>query len=502
MRERHPIDDRFRSLYDAEAAPPERVRMAIGHQLGWDRSMASGSASLISSALLLIGGAATAFALYQWNAEATSQEMPELVATEVVTTDMRISTSTAIVVQDGQAEGSTGPGATAMDAEGASVRTSPDRSSISAGGAPRGRTVPTDSQEEAEGRITPLGAGHSDSGNDRSLPVRSTVMKEVDTDPTRDGGIVSNNAPDPTDAAHAGSALDHRYEDGARTTAPFGLAVRPDRMDVLLPDQARDMTDSAPLRSQAYPEYVMGPGEWWLGAYAGFGSVRGTWNGDDAASLRTTETWKSSTQMGLLAGRQWWSGWSIGMGVGVARVRSAFKHDQRTVVGETLDLDTTWVTRPYPNSTDLISTWSVDTSYFPIAGPPRRIDAKNEYRVLQVPLLAAWHGHVARWKLGATAGLTGWFPMERSGSTLERIAPDADPTVTDLSDGAVDERYPIQVHGNVGLSLGYLITEHFAILAEPTLSTPVYRGGTGTTLSLTRPTLQIRLHYALRSRPH
>ena len=43
MREEHPIDERFKALYDAEAAPPGEVRDALAQQLGWDTGTIAGS---------------------------------------------------------------------------------------------------------------------------------------------------------------------------------------------------------------------------------------------------------------------------------------------------------------------------------------------------------------------------------------------------------------------------------------------------------------------------
>ncbi|HNU57476.1 MAG TPA: hypothetical protein PKN30_12875, partial [Flavobacteriales bacterium] len=38
MREKHPIDERFRALYEAEATPPSEVRESLAGRLDWDRA--------------------------------------------------------------------------------------------------------------------------------------------------------------------------------------------------------------------------------------------------------------------------------------------------------------------------------------------------------------------------------------------------------------------------------------------------------------------------------
>jgi hypothetical protein len=293
---------------------------------------------------------------------------------------------------------------------------------------------------------------------------------------------------------------------GAADALPLGTAgsispMRDAMLTVGLLDPRWSMADPAtpaPLGGAAQDAYVLPAGYWWVGPYAGYGTVQGEWKGPDAEALDRAEQWRSSWQAGLMAGRGWRNGFSVGGGVGIARVRSTFLHESAGPATEATAVDTVWQEATYPGNTT-VHTWFVDSTTTVTPGPVTRTDARNRYTVLQVPVSVWWHTTMRRWTFGAMAGGIGWFPLQREGTTLLNSGADGTATAS-LGDGRVDRRFGMQLHGLAGVSLGYTLTEHLTLFAEPQLSVPLVGGDGRTAPALTRPTFQIRLQHELRSR--
>lgn len=260
------------------------------------------------------------------------------------------------------------------------------------------------------------------------------------------------------------------------------------------------MVAGTPIARAVKVDYVLPHGCWWIGAYGGMGTVSGRWRGDDATTLSGSETWRSTAQGGLLGGYEWRNGWSVYGGVGVARVRSAFRHETESAPQRITNVDTLWVENSMQDIP--VYTWTIDSLVEVRPGSALRSDARNYYTAVQVPLNVAWHADARRLRYGAFCGVTAWVPTQRKGLTLVQTGSDAGFSTTSLTDVSVNERFGTQIHGLLGLSLGYSITEHFSAYAEPMISAPLFSFGGHDTPWLTRPLLQIRLQHALCSRSY
>lgn len=254
-----------------------------------------------------------------------------------------------------------------------------------------------------------------------------------------------------------------------------------------------------PMGRALPPNYVLPSGTWWIGPYLGIGTVKGTWKGADVDALEKAETWRSTTQWGMLVGREWRSGWGISAGLGLARVRSTFHHDDATQTSTITEVDTNWTPMVH-SSGDILYSWQIDSLREEIPGEFVRNDARNLYTAVQIPLLLHWHADARRFRYGALGGVTAWIPMQRKGLTLVRSQQDAPPTTLALQDPKVNDRFSKQVHGVVGLSLGYTITEQISAYAEPMISAPLFSFDGDDMQWLTRPLIQFRIQYELRSK--
>ncbi len=303
----------------------------------------------------------------------------------------------------------------------------------------------------------------------------------------------------PIDAPTHGSdvALTNNFSIAVADVAHRVDEVQADRL-VAIPQPRIEMGAGTPITRAITSDYVLPHGCWWVGAYAGIGTVNGQWRGDDATALSDAETWRSTAQGGVLFGREWHTGWSLSGGVGVARVRSTFRHETPGALQEFTNVDTMWVENSIQDIP--VYTWMIDSLVEVRPGASLRSNARNEYTAVQVPLNVAWHADARRLRYGAFGGVTAWIPTQRKGLTLVQVGPDAGLAATNLADARVNERFGAQLHGQLGLSLGYFITEHFSAYAEPMISAPLVSFDGHDTPWLTRPLLQIRLQHALCSR--
>lgn len=534
MREMHPIDERFKALYDAEATPPEEVRAAIGHRLGWNKSVGNG-VSFPSTFLLLVGVAGAALAWYHWSDTTTTrqefaavqeQQMPitaePAASSSERATDQATFTAEAGVVEqatlvpenqegsitksteaENTAKSNTASRPTAVSANTknpALATPGHKQSTVSAGSGEQAGSGPV--VQKKEGSTLASKKQGTDRGGIASEGVEPG-SPEINDGQSRNTGTIADNSDDEK-ASNAVAKADDLDEPAftvghSGTEAWVGPAVNINRLDTRFALIDTEASAKQPFTAQRVADYVVPHGNWWVSIYGGLSSVKGKWSGADAEALDRSEDWKSGWQAGALVGRTWRSGFGVGIGAGVARIHSTFSDERSSVSGEAADLDTAWTTSNYPGTEIVISTWSIDTTFAPIVGPQERRSANNQYTAIQVPLSLWWHKDIRRWKVGATAGVMGWIPMKRQGLTLVRPTTDAEPAPTALSSPETEPRYGMQLHGNAGLSLGFMFCEQLTLLAEPMISAPLYRGNENTSLSLSRPTIQLRLQYDIHS---
>lgn len=538
MWEMHPIDEQFKRLYDAEATPPEEVRSAIGHHLGWNKSTASGT-SFSSTLLLLIGMVGGGVAIYQLNHTSPTPKQ-EIAALGEQRNEAGLKSAEPFGEQTTNTI--TGPNTSQFDSGANAEETGLENDEVSISG-----TVPVSTSKvgTATSTIHFSSEKSTDQSNASIISAETPSIKDPQRATPSTGAENTTNA---NDVPHAKGVSKASESAESATTESSGTANDPTldiaglkrtgmvveptgqvigSIDAIDPKPAPANTvegtwqgpiisielietrlgplqtitnERNPLNVRRIADYVVPHGNWWVSIYGGMSSVKGKWAGAEAEALDRSETWKSGWQAGAMSGRAWRSGFSVGVGVGIARIRSTFEDERTEITYEATDLDTAWTTTNYPGTQIPISTWFIDTLYTPVSGPLQRTTANNQYTAIQIPVSLWWHKDINRWKLGATAGILGWVPMKQQGLTLARSSTDAEPTPMDISGSGTEQRFGMQLHGNAGLSLGYMLCEQLTVLAEPMLNAPLYTGNGNTSLSLTRPTLQLRLHYDIHPR--
>lgn len=488
MREKHPIDERFKALYDAEATPPEAVQEALAARMGW--SGGSGAATPWKTWALWGAGALFMAASAGHIIYSRMDEKPSAVS---IAKEDKGAEPTSAARSSATATGA--PAALGQDHSGPLVTTAEPGSAL-----PRQPIATDASLRSPAAKTTSLAPDQARYSIATSLP-RST-------DP---------DSPEP--AASASSRTGQ--QSGSISTSVGSLREKV----VLQSDLAWNGDGEVPARISAYAEntevarwmeplplqvpaipagvlnvskrdapYVLPSATWWLGAYAGAGGASGKWTGSGLEPLEGAEQWRGSLEYGVQAGRQWRSGWALSAGLGFALTRSTFSYDEQQQ--ETfLEVDTVWTPNIYPTTEELVYTWNIDSVASSRATEIRSRRATNTYGALRIPVSLSWHGDARRWRYGGFAGVSAWIYTQRNGSTLLREAPDAAPRVVSMEDPRVSGRFAPQVHGHIGLSLGYALTEHTNLFAEPLLSAPLVVHGDAGAALMTRQILQLRLQH-------
>lgn len=503
MREEHPIDERFKALYDVEVDPPDQVREAVARHL--DQASAPKPTNFWRAWPLFIAGAAllaTSTYLF-WGVFERGLPTSQTAAVPRFNVDRTaVYPVSRTSVHSDYYSGATG-----------SV-TLPQPDSITnktIGTRPEGSfdQVPTSVVTVAHTR-PPQQRAHSPST--RTTP----GFEQVSVTQLRRGAAPMAMAPPPQASSISGT-VDGEWGLPTRATdqPPVSLAtpwegdpnniydvraIHPSgttRMAILLP-ASRDVAAGPPLGTPLLPHYVLAPAQWWLGIYASVGQLKGDWRGPLGAELNPTERWRESTECGVELGRRWQTGWSWNTGIGLSRQSSTFTHNTRPLE-RFANLDTSWTQTMYNDGQNVIYTWSIDTIITERPGAEQLIRARNHYTSLRVPITLAWHGLVRRWHYGALGGLALWLPTQREGYTLRRTT-DNNPNVVPLTDMALENRFGPRLNAHIGLSLGYSIHETLSVYAEPQFTMPISAFGQPDALWTQGPLIQIRLQHELGSR--
>ncbi|MGV3637567.1 MAG: hypothetical protein ACO1NQ_07950 [Flavobacteriales bacterium] len=466
MREEHPIDERFRALYDAEAAPPSEVRDALARQLGWDTGVEAGS-TWRPWTMLLVGAALAVSSASQLLRPSLGSEEKTMAHHAPVAAPLSgiagSATDTRAPAETYAATGATpnrmaDPGAPGTDGPGAASATQ----------------RPTRAQEVNNVPTGTSGVAANDARTARFTAKRTnTTIPGVPALTIPNGAERSIAASKPTDMGSMSDGIAARHASVAARGAEDQALPDADarEMDILLTTLAAP-EPGTPVQGDRPAPYVLANGQWWLGLYAGLGRSNGTWQGAYADALNTAERWRGSFQWGAQIGRSWRSGWSVSAGAGLELTQSTFTHEERSVAQVT-EVDTTWTATVYNNTEDLVYTWNIDTLTTTRPSDVRRSSSRNRYGAIQMPLTLSWHGDLRRWRYGLLGGVVAYIPTQREGRTLVDDASDASVRVVDLSDASVGRRFGARMSAQFGLSLGYAVREHLAIYAEPLFFTPI-----------------------------
>ncbi|MBL7939779.1 MAG: hypothetical protein JNL43_10500 [Flavobacteriales bacterium] len=519
MREKHPIDERFRQvLYNGEADPPEVVRAALGAHLNWTTAPRA-SRGWWPVVIVAVGLISTGAALWAWQNDPRSSVVGgEHRIAEHAAEDIGVPANEATapgpsiaVTSTATREQETGPTAqtnnaagdrqdAAMGAGAQEIRTGPDKThrnnamgdpANSSGpvgtNAEEGIALKSDKQERPETRMD--GKAQRNTTTTPARPGDNDLAAATVAKVTASGHVPLSGTPEPPAPITGSDRL--AFAEDLRSIPIDPLRIAP---EALVPS-------GTPVSRGPSPNYVLPSGAWWVGASVSFGNVQGTWKGTDAAALQEAENWQSTMQGGLLVGHEWRSGWGFSTGLGIARVRSTFQYEDELEGSSVLEVDTTWMPTMH-SSGDILFSWQIDSLIEEVPGGVVRRDARNLYTAIQVPLLLHWHAEARRLRYGAFGGFNVWIPTQRKGLTLVNSLHDAPPTALALQDPQVDERFSSQVHGLAGISVGYTINEQLSAYVEPMISVPLISFDTDNTPWLTRPLLQFRVQYELRSNGH
>ena len=481
MREDHPIDELFRrSLERAEAAPPpvvwDRIRRARRSRGNWP--------GLNSLPLLLIPFAGALLYYYSTGSRSIDHPVSAIVAVELPSpetpsdrrngglhTDERSVTS--VSAEDG---GSLSPG---MD-HGNDVR---DRSivantEISPGAGPIKAGDRNDaaffhvagqSIERSEWSASSIGTGTTDREAISSIQALSP-------------GTSPGNAESISIDATIGFTEDTKYH----SPVPIHL----------------DRKAEPSLATRPEPSiHVLPKAEWVLSLMIGKCDVKRTWHGEDAVltqALNKTEGHTSTVAMGVGLGRHWRSGWGLSAGLLTERSEQVFDHRERLT--EVTQEVTSWLVtldnEVYVSNVDTLLHYTTTEKEY------RGLDRRS---IVRIPVETHFHKPLGRFLVGGRAGLS--LEFTRAEQELSLIADEQEGrlAVARLAPSEISRRHPTLIQASIGMDLGYMLTEHWCVWAQP-----VYIGGalpvSQTGMAWNTPTrfgLQFRLshHFTPRNRP-
>lgn len=519
MREKHPIDERFKGLYEAEVTPPSEVRDALAGRLGWDLAgrttgtwsrwvlMAAGAALLISGGIYFSGRRPmdpTPSRQADQEKTVRSDDVGRATSGEPGSLRTNGDPPTERAMTDNAAGAGTsnsltadprGSGQKNIPSMGAATLTSTART---AEVELRRRTSSAGNDQANEGSSAHR-AGHSPLDRSDDIPALSSAASEL-------AGSASATSSGAAAESRLGRLVFDSAVDGMERPAAPGSIISGVR------EAHAGHMDARPITMHIRPEaairpgptttsYVVPSGDWFIGLTIGTGRMTGTWRAQDEDGLTNAERWRGSTLWGLDMGREWRSGWSVRSGLGLALDRSTFAWDVNEVERFT-DLDTSWTETLYNNTQDVVYTWNIDTVQVERPGATSTVRASNQYGAIRVPLTVAWYSDVRRWRFGAFSGVTAFLTTQRQGSTLVRTADDAGSEIVDLDDERVDRRFGPRMNAHAGLSLGFHVTEHMTVLAEPMLSVPISDLGHAGAPWMRGHLFQFRLQHVLGASTH
>ncbi len=509
MRERHPIDDRFnKALANAETEPPKEVRDALAVRMGWN--VPHKPATWKPLMLALLGLVGIGAALYHVHMDETAprglqaNSHQSTAFGENAKADAPIPGQPPVLDnpsenngQEALADAST---ANAPHVAGTFEQPSPKVSATAV--AALGMAGPS-GEGVVSGPSNSVGHVHTAPSTTVGRAERSATASsetEISTPPSRPGQMA------PREMLGTSAFLSGGDNNDLFLTHSFEPVLLPDvsvsHLSMIPIDLEPGILSGTPRTLGPLPQYVVPRGTWWAGPYVGLGTVNGQWRGADVAELQAAERWRGTAQAGLLVGREWRSNWAISFGVGVSRVRSSFSAETPGETTLVTDVDTSWLGNNHIPTGQLVYTWVIDSLVTEVPGEPIRSDARNLYTAVQMPVSLHWHTTWRRFRLGAFGGINAWIPTQRKGLTLVRSGTDGTPTTLTLQDALVNERFNIQLHGQVGFSLGYTLTEQLALFAEPLITAPLLSFDGRNSPWLTRPVFQIRLQHAFRTRSY
>ena len=513
MNGKHPIDELFaRHLRDAEAQPPRAVWEGIVRERAKARpagAQSRGRWGLAAILLLLLGAAGYWTLVHEKtgfpDGQASVQPSPSGEGRSVTATPGHTTTESAPPTSENPATETPATDQT----KAATQQTKQENSSSEAGQAPAAKQANTTGKNPSEAvtertSSTPPARStvHSrkpavnypaltassikepqgDNAHGDIRPNTGSGKEDASTSrPSRDAGDESS-AGNPMTKGDEGDVLDQPRSD-ATTEASHEVIMRvtPDvHLPVLSGLVTPFMNNAAPvpgpiLQGDSTPAYVLSKGRWWIAAQGELAMLKGEWKGTgpEVKDLNTSETWRDGQGLSLVIGREWLSGWSVGLGVGATKQRSRFLR-RETEPGETeMVIDTTWTSTPMGTATNY--TWDIVQTQITEPGVEHDYTATNTYTKLRIsPEVSYQLLRKKRFGLCVRLAPIMMFDVGRKGNTIVPVAPadslettSAATSVLQLNDASLDDRFPMSLAISAGLEFRYRICERFSVSALP-----------------------------------
>lgn len=255
----------------------------------------------------------------------------------------------------------------------------------------------------------------------------------------------------------------------------------------------RPVGEGFPMGRAAIP-YVLPNADWWVAVQAGCYNESRTWHGRDedlVNGLNSTEKSHAPWGAGVLAGREYRSGWGFSTGAEYVSAQYDFKHEDR-ILARNETITSVVITL----NAEVLDTY-MDT-VVTIEERRRQVEAINRYSIVRVPLEGSYHKGHGRWTYGVRAGLAAEFLTMRSGLTLADEGEEGSAYSVELDQSSGRTRTATLLSAGVGLDLGYSLTEHLGLWLTPTYSRGISPLGDHDLYALPERTgLRLRLSYTL-----
>lgn len=533
MNGRHPIDDLFaRTLRDAEATPPPAVWEGIVRERGKGRHTVAKRRSrwgLAGLLLLLLGGAG----YWTWTREGGKEH-----AALLPSHDGKVSAAGNTSVEPPVVEE---PKASETSEEQVGQA---DRSSGSV------------ERNEAQATLTSTGSEAAESGSNTARGTKATAEQRIELDPktpveAHAAVRVTSSKTRKTNKLKPGLKTSDSYAAGSRSDAepaisPSGIAsigieksgspeannaVAKDEPDASLHVSSEQRTRVSPgvhlsmltglvtpflsnaatapgpiLQGDSTPAYVLKKGNLWVAVQGEWSMLNGEWKGTgrEVAELNKSETWRGGQGLSLVFGREWLSGWSLGLGIGASKQRSRFLRREVEPGHSELVIDTTWTGTPMGQVTNY--TWDIVETVIEEPGVERDYSATNSYTRLRIaPEVGYQLLQKKRFSLGARLAPVMMIDISRKGNTLVQTASmdtmetTAATGTLPLTDTSLDNRFPMTFAVSAGLELRYRLCERWCVGVLPTFTYWLPRTeGRVPSLSMNELGGAVRLRYDLR----
>ena len=532
MNGKHPIDDLFaRGLRDAEAQPPPTVWEGIVRERDQRGAGKRRSRWGLAALLLLLLGAAGYWTLIHQKEPSSSEKEHAAVTPPSGGEESAVGTAnveTSVIAEPGQARTEQGQ---VQQASGASPLGDQGRSrqadnSSGAGGANAEEPTPGATEARTDQRsktqLSNATVGVTPSKSKRTIKPKPeenpSVARAADpgTDAnmaTRTGDVPPSGMEKPKSADVSGAAAEEKPGASLEASSEQPTRVSPDVHLASLTGLVTPFVNNtavAPgplLQGDSTPAYVLKKGQYWFALQGEMSLVNGSWKGTgrEVSELNASETWRGGQGLSLVVGREWLSGWSVGLGIGATKQRSRFlRREVEPAHAETV-IDTTWTITPMGTQTNY--TWDIVETLVSEPGVERDYSATNSYTRLRIaPEVSRDLLRKKRLTLTARLAPVMMFDIGRTGNTIVPSSTmDSLETVTtstgtlQLNDASLDERFPMTFAISAGLELRYRFCERWSAGLLPAFTYWMPRAeGRVPSLSMNELGCGVRLRYDFR----